>query len=307
MAGASKDLVRRIKSIQNIQQITKAMEMVAASKMVKAQEQAVVTRAYSHKALEILASIGDRVSYIKHPFLTKSEEKKGGVLICLVTSNKGLCGSFNTNTIKKMIEFKKDLDDQGVAKVDFVTIGKKGKDAVLRMKYSLIADYSDQLQEVYDSDDILPVSHLLKKEYMDGNYSRVYLIYTHFVSTLSQISLIKRIAPISQDIKSVFAQIDPDYNEEEESKGPVIPYNIEPADYEVIDSLLNILIDAQVFQMVVESSASEHSARMVAMKNATEAAGDLIEDLRLTYNKARQAAITQEIAEIVSGAEALNS
>lgn len=306
MAASGKELLRRIKSVSNTQQITGAMQMVAASKMMKAQEKALQTRAYAHKALEILAHIGTRLGYVKHPLLTKTEKKGTGVLICVVTSNKGLCGSLNTNVLKKVSEFKRDLEKDGVDKIDFVTVGKKGKDAVLRMKGNLIADFSEQISDTYDSADVLPLSHMLVKEFESGNYNRVYLVYTHFISTLTQTTIIKRIAPISDDIKSVLKQIDENYKEEELPK-LTTPYTIEPAENEVIDSLLDILIDAQMFQMILESTASEHSARMVAMKNATEAAGDLIEDLRLTYNKARQASITQEISEIVGGVEAQKS
>ena len=306
MPATGEDLQRRIRSITNTQQITSAMQMVAASKMVKAQERALQTRAYAHKALEILAHIGGRLGYVKHPLLTKVDKKGKGVLICVVTSNKGLCGGLNTTILKKISEFKKDLEKDGVEKIDFVTVGKKGKEAVLRMKANLIADFSEQINEVYDSAAVLPLSHMLIKEFESGNYSRVYLIYTHFVSTLTQTAIIKRIAPISDDIKSVLKQIDENYKEEDISK-LTTPYSIEPAENEVIDSLLDILIDAQMFQMMLESTASEHSARMVAMKNATDAAGDLIDDLRLTFNKARQAAITQEISEIVGGVEAQKS
>lgn len=295
------DIRRRIKSVKSTRSITKAMQMVAASKMRKAQEQAIKTRDYARKSLEILAAISEKMPNFPHYLLTKSEGNRHLVLV--LTSNKGLCGSMNSNVIRKMMDFTDTKDEGKEPTFDFVTVGKKGRDTLFRMNKNVAADFSD-MAETPSLADIVPLTRYLLDEYKQNKYDRVYIVYSHFLSVLLQKPIVKRVVPLGKDILDALQHV--------MGKGEMMPepasydYLFEPNPTDVLDELLPRFVEAQVFQALLESNASEHSSRMVAMKNATEAAGELIEDLTLTYNKARQAGITQEISEIVGGVEALN-
>ena len=298
------DIRRRIKSVKNTKSITKAMEMVAASKMKKAQDQALQTRAYAEKALEILARVSDKVGEYPHYLL--NQPKGNRILILLVTSNKGLCGSLNTNIIRKMAEFIQDVEkDDKDATFKFLTLGKKGREACFRFKYDVEGDYSD-VGDSFSFNDIRPMIKFALDEFKAGKYDRVYVAYTHFVSVLSQKPVMKRIVPLGGDILETVQEILTTQKQEEgDNPHEAYEYIFEPNPKEVLDELLPKMVEMQVYQSVLEAYASEQSARMMAMKNATEAAGELIDDLTLIYNKTRQAGITQEIAEIVGGVEAL--
>lgn len=305
------DIRRRIKSVKSTKSITKAMQMVAASKMRKAQEQALKTRRYAEKALEILAAVSESTGGYEHYLLTK---RKGNnkCLILLITANKGLCGSLNTNAVRKILEFIEDKKEGGAETAfDFVTLGKKGRDALIRMGKNIVSDYSE-IGETLSFLDIAPMAKQLLDEYKNGNYDRIYIVYTHFISVLIQKSVIRRVVPLGKDIldslKDVMTKKKVEVKEESSEKsGEEVAYEylFEPNPKEVLEYLLPRLIEMQIYQSILEAYASEQSARMVAMKNATEAAGELILDLTLTYNKTRQASITQEISEIVGGVEAL--
>ncbi len=295
------DLRRRIKSIKGTRSITKAMEMVSASKMRKAQDQVLKIKSYSEKALEILAGISEKMPDYPHYLLKKSEGKK--YLMLLITSNKGLCGSLNSNAIRKTIEFTGGKDGE----YSFVTLGKKGRDALFRLGHKVEADFSD-VADKPSLLDIAPVSKYLLESYKKGSYDRVYIVYTHFLSVLKQKPVVKRVVPLGKDImnflKDVYTNKD-EVNSGKEGKEADYEYIFEPTPSEVLDDILPRFVEMQIYQSVLEASASEHSSRMVAMKNATEAAGELIDLLTLTYNKLRQSSITQEISEIVGGVEAL--
>jgi F-type H+-transporting ATPase subunit gamma len=310
------DIRRRIKSVKSTRSITKAMQMVAASKMRKAQEQALKTRSYAEKALEILATLSEKVGDYHHYLLDKSDGKR--YLILLITANKGLCGALNTNVIRKAIDFmesKKNVTipeekEEHITKdiekeiFHFTTMGKKGRDSMLRLGKVITADFSD-IGDHVSFLDIAPITKQLLDEYKGKKYDRIYIVYTHFVSVLVQKPVIRRVVPLGRDIldslKSVMTkkQVEHVVSDEE------YEYLFEPNPQEVLDELLPRLVEMQIYQAVLEANASEQSARMVAMKNATEAAGDLIDDLTLSFNKMRQSAITQEISEIVGGVEAL--
>ncbi|EKD64392.1 MAG: hypothetical protein ACD_51C00010G0002 [uncultured bacterium] len=294
------DLRRRIKSIKGIRSVTKAMEMVSASKMRKAQDQVLKVKSYSEKALEILASISEKVPNYPHYLLKKSDGKK--YLVLLITSNKGLCGSLNSNAIRKTIEFIGGKDGE----YTFVTLGKKGRDALFRLGHKVEADFSD----VADNPsllDISPVTKYLLEAYKKGNYDRVYIVYTHFLSILKQKPVVKRVVPLGKDITNFLKDVYTNKKDAEAGAEVDYEYVFEPTPSEVLDDILPRFVEMQIYQSVLEGSASEHSSRMVAMKNATEAAGELIDLLTLTYNKLRQSSITQEIAEIVGGVEALKN
>ncbi|MFH0820647.1 MAG: ATP synthase F1 subunit gamma [Candidatus Peregrinibacteria bacterium] len=301
------DIRRRIKSIKSTRSITKAMQMVAASKMRKAQEQALKTRSYAFKSLQILAAISEKLEDYSHYLLTKTKGHRSLVLV--ITSNKGLCGSLNTNLIRKVIDFTDDMKikypelNELAEPFHFVTIGKKGRDTLFRLGHKVVADFSD-ISETQTFLKVVPmIRYLFDKFQMEG-YDRIYLAYNHFISVLNQKPIIKRLLPLGSDLLDDLSEVF-DRQSKIESSESSYGYVFEPSPAEVLEDLIPRLVEMQAYQSLLESQASEHSARMVAMKNATEAAGDLIDDLTLTFNKARQSSITQEIAEIVGGAEAL--
>ncbi|MBI5411880.1 ATP synthase F1 subunit gamma [Candidatus Peregrinibacteria bacterium] len=297
------DIRRRIKSVKSTRSITKAMQMVSASKMRKAQEQALKTRNYALKSLEILATISGKITDYPHYLLARPEKKR--CLMLLITSNKGLCGSLNANVMRKafdFVEFMKSNKGVEAEEVDFVTLGKKGRDMLFRAGKKVIADFSD-LGESLSVLNIGAITKLIFGEFQTQNYSRIYIAYSHFVSVLSQKPVVKRLLPLDKGILEYLEEV---LNKKKEDlQRDSYEYLVEPNPKELLEDLLPRLVEIQIFQSYLEGYASEQSARMVAMKNATEAAGDLIEDLTLTYNKARQAGITQEISEIVGGVEAL--
>ncbi len=308
------DIRRRIKSIKSTRSITKAMQMVAASKMRKAQEQALKTRSYAEKALEILATVSEKVGDFNHYLLRKSEGNR--YLILVITANKGLCGSLNANTIRKAVEFiesKKVPDESEILNpdakpkdapvFDLITLGKKGRDSLLRLHQNITADFSD-IGESLSFLDTAPITKTILEAYREGNYQRVYVVYTHFISVLNQKTVVKRVVPLGKDIMDSLQEVLKEIGKVHEEDRPY-EYLFEPDPGTVLDELLPKFVEIQIYQAILESYASEQSARMVAMKNATEAAGDIIEDLVLNYNKMRQAGITQEILEIVGGSEAL--
>lgn len=301
------DIRRRIRSVKNTKAITKAMEMVAASKMRKAQEAALRSRSYAEKALEILSTVSGLIPQ-DHPFLgghrtTKTEAGKR-FLILAITPNKGLCGSLNSNLMRSITTFVTENESAPGASFDFVTLGKKGRDALLRMHLGIKSDYSD-LGDSVGVRDLGPLAKELLGGFEKGEYDAVYAVYTHFYSVLAQKAVTKRILPLGRDMLDILEMTSKEYQKIEEKAPSEMLF--EPSAPEVLSELIPRLTEMQIFQAVLEAQASEQSARMVAMQNATKAAGELIDDLTLTYNKARQAGITQEISEIVGGVEALKS
>lgn len=321
------DIRRRIRSVKNTKAITKAMEMVAASKMRKAQEAALRSRSYAEKALEILSTVSGLIPE-NHPFLAGHRraggEKGKRYLILAISPNKGLCGSLTTNLMRSIATFVQENEaatsdgqramgntsqasrsapsPQPVASFDFVTLGKRGRDALLRMHYGIASDYSD-LGDSVGVSDLGPLAKEVLGGFEQGKYDGVYAVYTHFSSVLVQKAVLKRILPLGRDMADMLALTNKEYHQGTEKEPTEILF--EPSPEAVLSQLIPRLTEMQIFQAVLEAQASEQSARMVAMQNATKAAGELIDDLTLTYNKARQAAITQEISEIVGGVEAL--
>ncbi len=293
------DIRRRIKSVKNTRSITKAMQMVAASKMRRAQETALKTRGYAEKALEILSHVSEKVGLDAHWLLDRPAGSR--TLILLITSNKGLCGSLNANVIRKTLDHATKNTD---AVTDFVTLGKKGRETLLRLKHPVVADYSD-VGESLAFADISPLCRYLFNEFRKGRYDKIVVAYTHFVSVLAQKPVVRRLMPLGKDILDALTEVKG--KQAEKAKEESFEYRFEPSPEAVLSELLPRLLEMQIYQCALESQASEHSARMVAMQNATEAAGELIGDLTLTYNKARQASITQEISEIVGGVEAMKN
>jgi len=273
---------RRIKSAKNISQMTKAMEMVAASKMKKAQEKALLGKPYAQKIYEVVVELASRTQIKHHPLLT-SGNPSGKCLAVLISTNKGLCGSLNSNLFRKV-----SLWLNGKREVDFVTFGNKGSAFITRIKKDLIADFST---EVFIQS-VPPVTKLIVDGFVSGIYREVSLFYNTFVNALRQEPTQRIILPL--------ATMDFAKEEGEEKRESLFESVIEPSSEEVLELLLPHYLENQIRSAIYEAEASEHSARMIAMKNATDAASDLIDDLTLVFNKARQAQITYEIADMVT-------
>ncbi len=281
---------RRIKSVRNISQVTRAMEMVAASKMRRAQNATLASRAYAEKSWEVLTFLASQPgrSKLMHPLLEKRDQIKKIALV-LITSDRGLCGAYNVNVIRSALDFIQKQDKP----VEFVTIGKRGTSLVARMRKDLAAEFSG-LSERPTILDIGPIAKIAIEEFRKGNVDEVYVTYTDFVNVLVQRPTTRRLLPI-----------EPVPLEQKDGLSAVYLY--EPDPESILDSVLPRFTELQLYQALLESVASEWAARMVGMRNATANARDLIDALTLAMNKARQANITREMLDIVGGAEALRA
>ncbi len=277
----SKEIRRRIKSVKSIGQITKAMELVSAAKMRKAQQQALASRPYSKLASTLLENLSAKVDKKTHPLLSRvlpeGEKPSNRILLVVVSPNKGLAGALNTNLVNKAMEL---IRAEGSEKFDFITIGKKGEELVRRMKLNIIADFPSKERDISILD-AKPIAQIAMDEFLNNHYSKVFIVYTDFISTLNQRPNLLQLLPFSK----------PNEKDTEE-------YLFEPNPDEVFESLIIRTVEFAVYQTLLEAQASEHSARMVAMRNANEASSDLISDLELSYNQARQSGITRELSEI---------
>ena len=287
---AFRDIVRRIDSIRNTQKITKAMQVVAATRLKKAQAAVQATRPYSEKMLEVLQTAGERATEYKHPFLVRREGKRA--VMILVTTDKGLCGAINVNNIRAATRYMNEHHTEGQR---YVTIGRKGRDFLLRYRREVIAEVSGVSDRPTVSE-VLPAITVALEEYTKGNTDAVVLCYSKWISTMKQESVVQVLIPAEIPAR-----------EAGKGDGPRADYIYEPDPESVLDGLLPRYVETQVFQAVLENKASEYSAKMIAMQNATDAAGDLIDSLTLYANKVRQAGITTELMEIVSGAEAMRA
>lgn len=306
MPASTKEIRRRIKSVSNTRQITKAMELVAAVKMRKAQEATLATRAYSEKAWKLIGDVSAGVDRSVHPLLAKRDVKKACVII--VSPDRGLCGSLNANIFKAAQRLFDSYEDQKIA-FDVVTLGKKIKSYIVRKQYPLVAEF-DGFDKDIESSDIYPISEICVKGFIEKTYDAVTLIYTDFVSTLVQNVSVRELLPLKEDAEAgelgeVGKEEEQKDKQKQEEQVSAFEYEFEPSKKELLNEMLPRLTEMQLYQAVLESVASEHSARMVAMKNASESATDLIDAFTLKFNQARQAAITQEIAEISAGMTAL--
>ena len=281
--ASQREIRRRIAAVKNIKQITRAMQFVAASKLKRAQDATISARPYSQKIDEVLADLATVLGGDEHPLLAKRE---GGTrLIVLITSDRGLAGPFNTNTIRFAAQaITEHKDDLAV-----VTVGRKGRDAMRRARVPMEAHF-EGFGDRPSFADVLPLARLISDDYLAGKYSRVDIIFSQFVSTLTQRPALDTLLPIepSEDTEGI----------------PGNQFIFEPSPAAVLERLVPRYIATRLFQAVLESKASEESSRMVAMRNATDNAEDLIEDYTLAYNKVRQANITREMIEIASGAQA---
>ena len=285
---SGKEIRTKIKSVENTRKITKAMEMVAASKMRKAQERMLKARPYGEKIRRVAAHLSHALSEYRHPFLEKREQiKKVGII--LVTSDKGLCGGLNTNVLRQLVNKMRELDGKNV-KVQVTAIGSKGLAFLQRNGADLVSDVVGLGDNPHIDSLIGPIKVQIDA-FNAGEIDELHIAYTRFVNTMRQEPVVEQLLPLSGDAVGS-AKTSWDYVYEPDAKS-------------VIDDLLVRYLEALVYQSVAENIASEQSARMVAMKAASDNAKNVIEELKLVYNKTRQAAITKELSEIVSGAAAV--
>ena len=288
MAG-SKEIRSKIKSVQNTRKITKAMEMVAASKMRKAQERMRTARPYGDKIRNIAAHLASANPEYRHPYLIKREIKNAGFIV--VTTDKGLCGGLNTNVLRAVTAKLRELEASG-KKTQVTAIGNKGLGFMNRIGAKVVSSLI-QMGDVPRMDKLIGPIKVQLDAYAAGEIDAVYLAYTRFINTMSQESIVEQLLPLSPD------------KMQETSHEYSWDYIYEPDAQSVLDDLMVRYVEALVYQALTENMASEQSARMVAMKSASENAKEVIDALQMSYNKSRQAAITKELSEIVSGAAAV--
>ena len=288
--AAGKEIRGKIKSFENTKKITKAMEMVSVAKMRKAQERMRAARPYAEKIRSLAANLSQATPEYKHPFMVPHDDAKTAGFI-LVTTDKGLCGGLNTNVLRAVTAKMKELEGKGV-KTQSVAIGNKGYGFLNRIGAPIVSHVT-HLGDKPSLDKLIGPVKVLLDAYAAGQLSAVYLCYTRFINTIKQEPVVQQLLPLSSESMTA-------------DKGEHgWDYIYEPDAATVIDELLVRYTEALVFQAVAENMASEHSARMVAMKAATDNAGNLIGELKLIYNRTRQAAITKELSEIVAGAAAV--
>lgn len=294
--AAGKEIRGKIKSFENTKKITKAMEMVSVSKMRKAQDRMRAARPYAQKVRSLAANLAQATPEYKHPFMTENTSAKTTGVI-LVTTDKGLCGGLNTNILRSLTTKLRELDGAG-QKIEAVAIGNKGLGFLGRTGVNVVSQVT-QLGDKPHLDKLIGPVKVLFDAYAEGRLSSVYLAFTRFINTMKQEPVVVKVLPLDADVLKT---------ESSQAVGAGShgwDYIYEPDAATVIDELLVRYTEALVYQAVAENMASEHSARMVAMKAATDNAGNVIAELKLVYNKARQAAITKELSEIVAGAAAV--
>lgn len=299
--ASTREIRKRIRSVKNIGQITRALEAVSASRVRKAQARVLASRAYAEKAWEILLNVqaAGQGGGAMHPLLVKRDSIKQ-IMIVLITSDRGQAGAFNSNIIRAATRFAKSM---GVS-VRWVAIGRKGRDSLIRARENLVASFS--LSNEPTAADLMPVARLAIDEFLTGTVDDVFIAYTDFVNTLTQRPAVLGWLPlIPHEMENAVAA---EYIKDVPSRpGTRLDYEFEPSPQAILDEIVPRFTELQLYQAALESQASEHSARMVAMQNASGNADALVQSLTLVYNKARQAAITSEILDIVGGAEALQA
>jgi len=295
---AGKQILDRIKSVRNTGKITRAMELISTVKMKKAADIALGARPFALEASNIFSRVTEEISM--SPYIQgkeKKRRKKDKVLIVVITSNRGLCGAYNMNVFREVLKHSKGV------KAECITIGKKAREFVVRTGHTLVADYSEMFRDDPTDTQVRTISASIRELYLTGEYAEVKVLYSFYISAIAQKAVARPFLPVSRDALSVFL---------EEITGSVISpltysgeYTIEPSRQAVADRIVPLVLDIMFHEMILEAKASEHAARMVAMKNARESSQTKVKELTLVYNKARQAAITKEISEIVSGVESM--
>jgi len=288
---STRDIRRRIKSVKNTAQITKAMQLVAAAKMKKAQDQASHGRAYAEMLNKVLVSLKEQAEEGIHPFFAEGSGNK--TLVLLIASDKGLCGALNTNLFKKLVT------TQIEGEVEYVTIGRKAVQVINRLRRTLIADFP--IKDPAKFAEVRSVGRFVQEKYRTGEYKKVLVVFNNFINTVTVVPAVEQLLPVNP----VTLGGKRDFAPEIATATAATEYKFEPSAEVVFATVLPQYVNDTVYQMVLESRASEHSSRMVAMKNATDNAKQMIKDLSLEYNKLRQAAITNELLEITTAKMAL--
>lgn len=287
-----REIRRRIRSITNMAQITKAMEAVSASKMRRAQSNVLASRPYSERMWQVINDLVDRYTPLNgdpiHPLLGAREEIRTVALV-LITADRGLCGSYNVEAIRRAVQFLQRQEEREI-EVQVLAVGRRGRDYMARMGVEVVAELIN-LSDRPSLLDTVPISRIILEGYEDGTFDAAYVTYTEFINVLAREPRIRSLLPLTTFTEA--------------REGGKVDYIYEPEPATVLSQLLPRFVEVVVYQMILESLASEHSARMVSMRNATENAQELIIDLTLSYNKARQAAITKEITELTGGAASL--
>ncbi len=283
----------RIRSVKNISQVTRALEAVSASKVRKAIQAVTATRAYAGKAWQVLTHVAKQPGRESlHPLLTKRAEVRN-TLVVVITGDRGLAGAYNTNVIR----FTARTFDLYPHPVRFIAVGRKGRDLLFRRRKDVAADFSN-LPAAPSFMDVSAIGRMVVDEFLEGRVDEVYLVYTDFVNMVKQVTTSKRLLPLEIGGGERVEEF-------ENRSGPAAAYIYEPGEREILDEIIPRFTALQVYQAVLESQASEHAARMVAMRNATDSALELVEQLKMDYNKVRQQTITNDILDIVGGANAL--
>lgn len=303
--ASARDIRRRIKGVKGTGKITRAMEMISAVKMRKAIGSVLAIRPYAQSSIELLKQLESAVGNEKHPLITERPVKKE--LYILITSNRGLCGAFNAQVIKKLRQILKEDESREAV---FLTIGKKGENAIRRMNKEIIATFPDVLGTP-TAEGMRGVAKVVMEEFTSGRVDRVVTVYTDYISMLSQEVKVRALLPVAiKDTKKAMHEMNGNRGgekkyEKKESSKKLGEYVIEPSPTSVLEQMIPRLVEMELFHAVLESNASQESARMLAMRNATDAAKDMVSDLTLAYNQLRQQKITQEIAELSAGMAAV--
>lgn len=299
--ASGKEIKSRIKSIKNTGKITKAMELISTVKMKKAQESVLSLRPFALAALEILSRISHEESVLGVFWSTPVNATHE--LIILVAAQKGLCGWYNVNIFKKATEYiKDDVDTPYTREYNYITVGKRSRDFILRTGQSLVADFSDEINDPLTVSESRRIVRFAIDEWKSGKYSKLSIIYNHYQSAITQLPTVKTLFPINQkDIETFLVNAAGKSIEKE----TLVAYTIEPDIETIVSYTIPMILDAMIHETLLEARASEHAARMVAMKNAKDSADKKWNSLTLVYNKARQWAITKEVSEIVSWVESM--
>src|SRR5690349_9509323 len=293
--ASAREMRLRIKSVKNISQVTRALEAVSAAKVRKAIQALGATRSYAAKAWQVLTHITNQPGSLNlHPLLTPRTNPKNALVI-VMTADRGLAGAYNTNVIRYVLQ----RFDNYHLPVKYVTVGRKGRDLLLRMRKPVLADFSN-LSSAPKFSAVSAIGRLVVDDFIKGEVDEVFLIYTDFVSMARQNTSMKRLLPLEMGNRAGLV-----HDFDDHQSGPAAAYEFEPDQKEILNEMIPRFTALQIYQAILESQASEHAARMIAMRNATDNAKELVGALQLAYNKVRQQAITNDILDIVGGAEAL--
>ena len=284
----TKEIRKKIGSVQNTKKITSAMELVASSKMKKTQDAMRKGKPYSKKIVELINNLAGASSEYKHPFFRTTEQKTD--IYIVVSTDKGMCGGLNSNLFKLALNNMAEREKQG-RKVKALLFGRKATDVFSRLKNAEVLGSATKLGDIPTAEDVIGSAQIAISDFEEGNIGNVYLYANEFINTMSQRPFEKKLLPISSI--------------ETEEEQAIWDYIYEPGSKEILDKLLKRYIETQIYQAVIENNACEQAAKMIAMKNASENAEEIIKELQLLYNNARQASITQELSEIVGGAAAI--